>query len=124
MREVSILILAAGALLAQPALQRYTPGDVQDGQRLFLVNCAACHGPEGDAVPGVDLGHGKFRRASSDDELTKIIQKGIEGTAMPPSNFTNVQAGTIVAYLRDMAESTGRSTLSGGDAGQGKIVFE
>src|SRR5205085_8251798 len=92
--------------------------------RLFLTNCAACHGPEGDAVPGVDLGHGKFRRASSDDELTKIIQKGIEGTAMPPSNFTNVQAGAIVAYLRDMAESTGRSTLSGGDAAQGKIVFE
>src|SRR5258707_14698412 len=121
MGEVSILVLAAGALLAQ---RSYTPGDVQDGQKLFLANCAACHGPEGDAVPGVDLGHGKFRRASSDDDLIRIIQKGIEGTAMPPNNFTNVQAGMIVAYLRDMAESASRGALPQGDAAQGKIVFE
>ena len=43
---------------------------------------------------------------------------------MPPSNFTNVQAGTIVAYLRDMAESTSRGPRPSGDAAQGKIVFE
>src|SRR6202521_479789 len=123
MREVRIctLILAAGALLAQ---RSYTPGDVQDGQRLFLGNCAPCHGPEGEAVPGVDLGHGKFRRASSDDDLIKIIQKGIEGTAMPPNNFTNFQASTIVAYLRDLAESAGRGALPAGDAAQGKAIFE
>jgi putative heme-binding domain-containing protein len=117
----SLFALVAGALLAQ---RSYTPGDVQDGQRLFLTNCEACHGPEGDAVPGVDLGHGKFRRASSDEDLMKIIQKGIPGTAMPPGNFNNFQASTIVAYLRDMAESTGRGSLPAGDAAQGKIVFE
>src|SRR5207302_8443447 len=92
--RICTLVLAAGALLAQ---RSYTPGDVQDGQRLFLANCAACHGPEGDAVPGVDLGHGKFRRASSDEDLIKIILTGIEGAAMPPNNFTNFQASTIVA---------------------------
>src|ERR1700730_12857058 len=119
--RVCTLVLAGGALLAQ---RSYTPGDVQDGQRLFLTNCSACHGPEGDAVPGVDLGHGKFRRASSDEDLMKIIQKGIQGTAMPPGNFTNFQASTIVAFLRDMAESAGRGSLPEGDAAQGKIVFD
>src|SRR5216684_3583588 len=119
--RICTLVLTAGALLAQ---RSYTPGDVQDGQRLFLANCAACHGPEGEAVPGVDLGHGKFRRASSDEDLMKIVQKGIEGTSMPPNNFTNFQASTIVAYLRDMAASTGRAALPPGDAVQGKIVFE
>ena len=119
--RICILALAAGALLAQ---RTYTPGDVQDGQRFFLANCAACHGPEGDAVPGVDLGHGKFRRASSDGDLIKIIQKGIEGTAMPPNNFTDFQAGTIVAYLRDMAEPASRSTLPPGNAAAGKVIFE
>src|SRR5258708_25182972 len=98
--KVGTLVVAAGALLAQ---RSYSPGDVQDGQRLFLANCAACHGPEGDAVPGVDLGHGKFQRAASDDDLIKIMQKGIANTAMPPNNFTDFQAGTILAYLRDMA---------------------
>src|SRR6266852_5364700 len=99
--RIGTLLLTAGALVAQ---RSYSPGDVQDGQRLFLTNCAACHGPEGDAVPGVDLGHGKFRRVSSDDDLITIIQKGIEGTAMPPNNFANFQVSTIVAFLRDMAE--------------------
>lgn len=119
--RISALVLFAGSLLAQ---RRYTSGDVEDGQRLFLANCDACHGPEGDAVPGVDLSHGTFRRASSDDDLIRIIQKGIPGTAMPPSNFNNFQASTIVAYLRDMAESARRNTLAAGDAAQGKIVFE
>jgi len=119
--RLGALVLAAGTLLAQ---RRYTPGDVQDGERLFLANCSACHGPEGDAVPGVDLGHGQFRRASSDDDLIGIVLKGIPGTAMPPNNFTNFQASTIVAYLRDMAESTRRSALTPGNAAQGKTVFE
>ena len=119
--RVCTLVLAVGALLAQ---RTYSPGDVEDGQRLFLANCSACHGPEGDAVPGVDLGHGKFRRASTDEDLIKIILKGIEGTAMPPNNFTNFQASTIVAYLRDLAESTGRGALPPGDAAQGKAIFE
>jgi cytochrome c oxidase cbb3-type subunit III len=119
--RLGTLVLAAGALLAQ---RSYSPGDVQDGQRLFLANCAACHGPEGDAVPGVDLGHGKFRRASSDDDLIRIIQKGIAGTAMPPNNFTDFQAGTIVAYLRDMAQPAAHSTLAAGDAMAGKAIFE
>jgi len=34
-------------------------------------------------VEGVDLGHGKFRRASTEDGVIRIIQDGIPGTAMP-----------------------------------------
>ena len=117
----TLMVAAAGTLAAQHS---YSPGDVQDGQRLFLANCAACHGPEGDAVPGVDLGHGKFQRASSDDDLIKIIQKGIANTAMPPNNFTDFQAGTIVAYLRDMAQPAAQSTLAAGNAMAGKAIFE
>ncbi len=85
---------------------------------------AACHGPEGDAVPGVDLGHGKFKRASSDDDLVRIIQKGIPGTAMPPNNFNDFQAGTIVAYLRSMASSVALSASVPGDASRGRTIFE
>jgi putative heme-binding domain-containing protein len=119
--RVFIFFSAAGVVLAQ---RSYTPGDVQDGLRLFIANCAACHGPEGDAIAGVDLGHGKFRRASSDADLIRIIQKGIEGTGMPPNNFNDFQAGIIVAYLRDMAEPASRSALPAGDAAAGKTVFE
>src|SRR6202167_2458910 len=115
--RASILICAVLLTAATlPAQHEYTPGDVQDGQRLFGAGCAQCHGPEGDAVPGVDLGHGKFKRASSDGDLVMIIQKGIPGTAMPPNNFNDFQAETIVAYLRSMASSVAVSGSAPGDA--------
>jgi putative heme-binding domain-containing protein len=118
-RAAFCAILVAGALYAQHS---YTPADVEDGGRLFRGNCVGCHGAEGDLVPGVDLGHGKFRRASSDDDLTRIIRTGIPGTPMPPGNYTEFQAGTIVAYLRSMA-TTGRGSGIAGDPGRGRILF-
>lgn len=112
--------LAAGTLLAQHS---YTPADVEDGGKLFRSNCVGCHGAEGNLVPGVDLGHGKFRRATTDDELTAIIRTGIAGTAMPPGNYTDFQAGTIVAWLRSIAASGPGSGIAG-DATRGKALFE
>ena len=90
----------------------------------YRTNCSACHGPDGDGVPGVDLGHGKFRRATTDEQIEAIIKNGIPGTGMPPGNFSEVQAGTIVAYLRSLAASTNVATVSGGDPAHGKEIFE
>lgn len=104
--------------------QTYSPGDVEDGRRLYVANCAVCHGPEGESVPSVELDHGKFRHGSSDDDLAGIIRKGIPGTAMPPHAFTAFQARSVVAYLRYMAASPSRGPVSTGDAVHGKAVFE
>jgi putative heme-binding domain-containing protein len=126
MRFLALVLTAAGVLAGRPAIAQqgpYTPGDVEDGKQLFLANCAICHGTEGDAVPGVDLGHGQFRRAASDDDLSDIIRRGIQGTAMPPSTFSNVQAGQIVAYLRSLA-ITAENAAVRGDATRGKALFE
>jgi putative heme-binding domain-containing protein len=113
-------LLAAGALLAQHG---YTQADVEAGGRLYRSNCSSCHGPNGDLQPGVDLGHGKFRRANSDEEVASIIMKGIPGTGMPPGNFPEAQALTIVAYLRSLASSS-NVTVTTGDPAHGKEIFE
>jgi putative heme-binding domain-containing protein len=116
------VLLAACSLGAQD--HEYTPGDIAEGRQRFLANCSTCHGPEGATVPGVDLGHGQFRRAATDDDLVRIIQNGIPDTAMPPTPLGDFQARTIVAYMRFMAESASTSTLSEGDPARGKILFE
>jgi putative heme-binding domain-containing protein len=118
--KVPILLLAlAGAALAQ---HNYTPADVEEGGRLYRSTCVGCHGQNGDLVGGVDLAHGKFKRASTDDGVIQIIRSGIPGTPMPPNNFTEFQAGTIVAYLRSLG---GASTeAAAGDAARGKSIFE
>jgi putative heme-binding domain-containing protein len=113
-------LLAAGVLLAQHG---YTPADVQTGALLYRTNCSSCHGPNGDLQPGVDLGHGKFRRATADEEVSAIIMKGIPGTGMPPGNFSESQALTIVAYLRSLASSS-NVAVTAGDPARGKEIFE
>ncbi len=122
-RSVSsaILVAACGAV-ASGGQVRYLPGEVEGGARLYQANCTGCHGPEGDGVAVVNFGKGQFRRATSDDDIARIVLSGIPGTAMPPGNYSGSQAATIVAYLRSMA-STGRAT-TGGDAGRGRTLVE
>ena len=108
------------AVLAQQG--KYLPGEIEGGGRLYQANCTGCHGPEGDGVAAVNFSKGQFRRASSDEDLARIIVSGIPGTPMPPGNFSGSQASTIVAYLRSMAASSG--TAAAGDAARGRTVFE
>ena len=117
---IALLLVLPGALLAQ---HTYTTADIQEGNRLFRANCVLCHGPEGDQVPGIDLGHGRFRQTYSENALVKIIQNGIPGTGMPPNNLQDFQAEIVVAYLRSIATS-GREVTGNGDAKRGKAIFE
>jgi putative heme-binding domain-containing protein len=127
MRPVLALLLAfclgPGASATLSAQHEYPATDVENGSRLFLASCAACHGPDGDGVAGVDLGRGQFRRAMTDEDLIRIIRTGIPNTGMPPNNISEVNAGNIVAYLRTIAAET-RSDSAPGDARRGQAIFE
>jgi len=126
----SVVCGAAVAILAATLAAQehsYTPADIESGSRLYQSSCAGCHGPTGDGVPGINLGRGQFRRGTSDTEIATIIRTGIPGTTMPPSGFSEAQAGTIVAYLRNMAATAGggpAATAARGDAARGKVLFE
>ncbi len=115
--------LAFRTLLAQQ--QSSVLSETEDGRQLFLANCAVCHGPDGDSVYGVDLGHGKFKTASSDDDLIQILNAGVPGTSMPAfsKEFSRIEMRAIVAYLRYM-KSTSSATYVSGDAIRGHVIFE
>ena len=125
-RLIAPIVLAAAIAGAQE--HSYTPADIENGARLYQSSCAGCHGPNGDMVPGIDLQRGQFRRVTTDTEVIRIIRSGIPGTTMPPSSFTETQAGTIVAFLRS-ATTAGRGGRGGaavttGNAASGKTLFE
>lgn len=124
MKKLLFLQIALFAsALGLRAQHSFTPIDVEDGGRLYRANCSICHGAQGDGIAGVDLGHGKFRRAKDDDDVAAIIRTGIAGTAMPPNNFSDFQSLTIVAYLHSIAAATAAST-SGGDPAHGKAIYD
>ncbi|HVH27861.1 MAG TPA: c-type cytochrome [Vicinamibacterales bacterium] len=119
-----LLTLSAGAGFAQQ--HGYTQGDIEEGGRLYRINCIGCHGPEGDLVGGIDLGRNRFRRVSSDDEIVDVIMNGVPGTGMPPNPIVRLRAYNVVAYLRNMNATAGVRSVAAatGDAGRGKALFE
>ena len=124
--RTSVLTFIALTLASSAGAQGhgYTPADIENGGQLYQANCTGCHGPDGDGVPGINLGSGKFRHGTTDDEIVKIILGGLPGTAMPPNSFSEGQAGTIVAYLRSLADSPAPGTLLKGDTRRGRSLFE
>ncbi len=123
------LVVAGLVLAASPVALRAQGGghdtafDVEDGGRAFRTSCQSCHGPDGDEIPGIDLGRGQFKRAKTDADLVRIIRNGVPGTPMPPVNVSEEQATRIVAYLRSVATSK-RSASAAGDVVRGKRLFD
>jgi putative heme-binding domain-containing protein len=130
---VVALTLSAGAPSAQQ--HSYTPQEIEEGRKLYDANCGRCHGETGGGVAGIELFR-QIRRVNSDDDLATLIQTGIPGTAMPPSNFTTPQAMSVVAYVRSMVGAApaaapvvaggpgrGANAAAGGVPARGKEIF-
>jgi putative heme-binding domain-containing protein len=121
---ISGIVMVVLSTVSPAAAQRFhVPGETEQGEILYQANCVTCHGLEGDEVRGTDLAHGQFRRASSDDDLIRIIRSGIPGTARPANNLSVVQAAAIVRYLRSLAATEPLASLPG-DAARGQTLVE
>jgi putative heme-binding domain-containing protein len=126
---VCALMLAAGTPAAQQ--HGYPQQQIDAGRALYDANCGRCHGDNGASVTGIEL-FKQIRRATSDDDVAKLILAGIPGTSMPSNKFTTDQALSVVAFLRSMvgavpvAAAGGATVGTGltGDAAHGKAIFE
>jgi cytochrome c oxidase cbb3-type subunit 3 len=102
-----------------------TAQDLEQGRELYRTACVLCHGLEGNGVPGVDFRQGNFRRGTSDEDLVRIINEGIAGTAMPANHMPAADAEKTVAYLRSMSSrSRNPGNVESGDSLRGKAVYE
>jgi putative heme-binding domain-containing protein len=101
--------------------QHETSADLVSGERAYRQYCANCHGPDGDLIANIDLGHNNFRQPYTDENLVGIIMNGILDTPMPPTpRVTEEQAGMVVAWLRSLGE---REEGMSGDPELGQNLF-
>ena len=129
MWRVRVCLLAsilAGGSLWSFAQRGYTQSDIDTGGQQYAANCLRCHGPEGDSVANADIGHGKFRKASTDADVVRLIRNGIPNSAMAAmNNISEQNAQTIVAYLHSIASTASAvAALPNGNADRGKALFE
>jgi len=100
-----------------------TAEDRADGARTYLSQCASCHGRDGKGGQGTpDLTTGVFKRASSDEGLFALVNKGIPGTAMPGFNLNSRQIWQTLAYIRSLSPATGVRRVTG-DPARGAQLF-
>ncbi len=119
----SALAAVVSLVSTTASAQHESAGAIDEGRRAYGSLCVNCHGPDGDQIGGINFSRGQYRQAYTDAHLSGIIQKGIPGTPMPPSNVPDEQAARIVAYLRSLTEGMNNVSVPG-DATRGKALFD
>lgn len=96
---VSLLLWAALVLQPHPALLADDPAQ---GERLFQLHCAGCHGPKGEGGKGPNLSMSRLARSPAEEELIKVITDGIDGTQMPTSRLDKEQIKQVATFVRQL----------------------
>lgn len=79
---------------------------ISSGHQLWALNCASCHGVNGEGVDAPALNSQEFLKSVADGQMQGIIAGGIPGTEMPAwwneygGPLTDEQIVAIVAYVR------------------------
>lgn len=119
---VVALLLCASAN-AQSPLEDLSADDLAEGEKLFRVHCARCHGMSGAGGEGSNLARPKLKYAPDDEALLTLIEDGIPGTGMPGIwTLNSEQAPKVAAYVKTLGEIEQEEMP--GDAARGKRVYE
>src|SRR5450755_1309456 len=110
----SLFLLAALAFAETPDLER--------GKKLFIVNCATCHGIDGSGGAGPSLHKPKLARAATKEDLQQFIARGNPDAGMPGSFHLGADGLTTVT---DYVLSLGKipETPLAGDPARGREVY-
>lgn len=88
---------------AQSPLNQLSESDLVDGERLFRVHCARCHGINGTGGEGSNLARAKLKYAVDDEALIAVINDGIAGTGMPAIwSLDDDQTRRVAGYVRTL----------------------
>ena len=111
MRGLALLALLGVAF--QPA---FPMQDIAAGRKLYIAHCAACHGQKGEGGRGARLT--TLTRASDNESLINLIQKGIPGTEMPPAPLGDREIRNVAGFVRTLQSSSTHQVAEGNVRGE------
>lgn len=114
-------LICAGAS-AQDSDHTYSSEAIQAGSRVYVQQCALCHGPQGETVDGINLRRGQFRTARSDDDLRRVISGGAAQGRMPAFTLSADELNGVIAYIRAGFDPEGVAVRIG-DPARGQAIF-
>ncbi|CAM5379326.1 MULTISPECIES: cytochrome-c oxidase, cbb3-type subunit III [Alcaligenes] len=74
------------------------------GQRLFLNNCAQCHGSDAQGAPSFpNLANKAWLWGGEPEQILHTITEGRTGMMPPQAQFTPAQASDVAQYVRSLS---------------------
>jgi cytochrome c oxidase cbb3-type subunit 2 len=113
-------IVAGGLLVGAAGNAPAQPRDTELGRRVYVANCAVCHGERGDgrgdaahhfrAAPrDFTAGRYKIRSTASgqlptDEDLRRSIVRGLPGTGMvPQDHLGETEIDAVIAFIQSLS---------------------
>jgi cytochrome c oxidase cbb3-type subunit 3 len=126
MKLVMLLLMPGVAALAAGTETKVklpnSRADLLNGEKLFEVHCALCHGRKGVGQRGPMLTRAKLSRAPDDTALLKILEDGIRGTEMPGAGaMSDREIRQTAAYVRSLGKVPIKPVP--GDAAHGAEIY-
>jgi putative heme-binding domain-containing protein len=119
---IAVLAFFVVPAYAQSPFDALTAADLVDGERLFRLHCARCHGIDGAGGEGSNLVRAKLKYAPDDDALVGILSDGIPGTGMPSFwTLNEEQAVRVAAYVRSLGRLEQEEMP--GDPVRGAVIY-
>lgn len=107
---------------SQDPISSLTADDLAHGKRLYVGQCALCHGIEGVGARGPALDQPTLRRAKDNQALYNVIKNGVAGTEMPASwQLTDREVWRVVGYIGSLNRV--EEAKLAGDAGRGRELY-
>ncbi|RLA26626.1 MAG: hypothetical protein DRR11_19510 [Gammaproteobacteria bacterium] len=120
---LGLLTFFCAVTFAQSPFEALTESDLAEGEKLFRVHCARCHGIDGGGGEGSNLARSKLKYAPDDESLIRLLGEGIPGTGMPEIWTLDVHQATLVAaYVRTLGQLEAEEMP--GDPERGAVVYQ
>jgi mono/diheme cytochrome c family protein len=108
-------------MLFLPELKAASADDLVEGERIYQIHCASCHGAKGEGSRGSALAVPKLARAETEEALNTIITRGIPGTEMLATRLRPEQVRSVAAWVRKLGQTP--PPQSAGDVRRGEQLY-